>query len=121
LITIAVMLKLLSQGLDFQKELDYLYSTYFVSGEVNYKVNNADEIIQKAKEKYSNGKISEIDGVSIEFDDWGFNVRKSNTEPLLRLNLEATSNELVKEKFLEVESLIEAKRDNQPSLESLRN
>jgi phosphomannomutase len=64
--------------------------------------------LQEIKERYTaaGGRISHLDGVSVEFDDWHFNVRPSNTEPLLRLNLEALSEPLLEEKRDEVLELI---------------
>lgn len=58
------------------------------SGEMNFKVKNAKEIIAKLKELHSDGEISEIDGVAVQYPDWRFSLRSSNTEPLLRLNVE---------------------------------
>lgn len=81
-------------------------SKYFISGEINFETENKDEIIKKAEEKYSNGKIEYIDGLSVEYNDWRFNLRKSNTEPLLRLNLEAKSETLQKEKTQELVNFI---------------
>jgi phosphomannomutase len=64
--------------------------------------------LQELKERYAaqGAAISHLDGLSVDFDDWHFNVRPSNTEPLLRLNLEATSPELMAEKRDEVLELI---------------
>ena len=64
--------------------------------------------LQELKERYSarGGRVSHLDGISIEFDDWHFNVRPSNTEPLLRLNLEALSEKVMVEKRDEVLALI---------------
>ena len=62
---------------------------YPVSGEVNFHVEDKDGMIARLKELYSDGELSDLDGVTVEYPDWWFNVRKSNTEPLLRLNLEA--------------------------------
>jgi phosphomannomutase len=58
------------------------------------------------KERYADGNITHLDGISVDFDDWHFNVRPSNTEPLLRLNLEATSQELMEAKRDEVLAVI---------------
>jgi phosphomannomutase len=58
------------------------------------------------------GRISHLDGLSVEFDEWHFNVRPSNTEPLLRVNLEALSQETMEAKRDEVLSLIRAQRDH---------
>jgi len=55
-------------------------------------------VIERLKRKYSDGSLSELDGVSVEYEDWWFNVRTSNTEPLIRLNLEAKTPELMARK-----------------------
>ena len=62
---------------------------YYASGEINSKVADVAPVLQKIKEKYSDGNMFELDGVSIEYDNWWLNVRASNTEPLLRLIVEA--------------------------------
>ena len=81
---------------------------YFHSGEINSKVDDKEGIIEKLKQKYSDGKISLLDGVSVEYDDWWFNVRPSNTESLLRLNLEAKTKEKMEEKKKEVLEIIKS-------------
>lgn len=58
------------------------------SGEMNFRVKNAKEIIEKLKEHHADGEISEIDGVAVQYPEWRFSLRMSNTEPLLRLNVE---------------------------------
>src|SRR5215208_5694846 len=62
---------------------------YFISGEINSEVEDAAARMAEIEEKYADGTISKLDGVSVDYDDWHFNVRASNTEPLLRLNLES--------------------------------
>lgn len=79
---------------------------YFHSGEINSEVADKDIVIERLKEKYADGEISEMDGVKINYPDWWFNVRPSNTEPVLRLNLEANNPELMKEKMEEVLGVI---------------
>lgn len=79
---------------------------YFHSGEINSEVEDKDAVIAKLKEKYSDGKITGLDGVKIDFSDWWLNVRPSNTEPVLRLNLEANTKELMEEKRDEVLGII---------------
>jgi phosphomannomutase len=79
---------------------------YHDSGEINSAVQNADEIIKKAEEKYKDGSIKHIDGITVEFEDWWFNLRKSQTEPLLRLIVEAKTKELMEEKKAELLKLI---------------
>jgi phosphomannomutase len=79
---------------------------YFISGELNFMTDKKDEIIDALKEKYADGNHEFIDGLSIAYDNWRFNVRKSNTENLLRLNLEAKSKEEMEEKRDEIIELI---------------
>lgn len=83
---------------------------YFVSGEINRKVANADAIIAALKEKYADATtVNELDRLTIEYGrDWRFNVRTSNTEPLLRLNLEANSQALMETKRDEVLGFIDS-------------
>lgn len=79
---------------------------YFISGEINYITEKAEEIMKKCEKKYADSESSRFDGVSIEYSDWRFNLRSSNTEALLRLNLEANSEELMKEKLNEIKEII---------------
>jgi len=75
-------------------ELVQPMARYFSSGEINSEVDNPDAVLDALKQEYgADGRVLELDGVSVEFDDWWFNVRKSNTEPLVRLNLEARTAE----------------------------
>lgn len=68
---------------------------YYSTGEINFKVEDKDEKIEEITKKFSAGKIDRLDGVTVEYNDWWFNVRKSNTEPLLRLNLEGKTKEIM--------------------------
>jgi phosphomannomutase len=70
-----------------------LRSKYFISGEINSEVNDQDAKVEEIAERYSDAKQSRLDGISIDYDDWHFNVRASNTEPLLRLCLESLVSE----------------------------
>jgi len=121
MITIAQMLNMYFEGFELTEAVDYLFDKYPNSGEVNYKVENAISIISKIEEHYEKmgARIEKIDGLSVEFDDWRFNIRTSNTQPLLRLNVEGITKEKVIEKFLEVEGMIGAPRDNLPALMEL--
>ena len=79
------------------------------SGENNFKVQNADAAIEKVLKKYSTDakSIDKTDGVSLSFEDWRFNLRKSNNEPLVRLNIEAKGNKVnIQEKLDNIKSLI---------------
>ncbi len=66
---------------------------YHISGEINSTVDDAPAAIERIRSRYSDARQAEIDGLSVEYDDWHFNVRSSNTEPLLRLNLESLISE----------------------------
>jgi phosphomannomutase len=81
---------------------------FFITGELNTPVADVALKLQELKERYSDGRVTHLDGISVDYDDWHFNVRPSNTEPLLRLNLEATSEELMEAKRDEVIGLIRA-------------
>jgi phosphomannomutase len=104
-----LMLELISKkGERLSEILEPLRSRYFITGEINTPVPDVALKLQELKERYSDGRISHRDGISVDFDDWHFNVRPSNTEPLLRLNLEAASQELMESKRDEVLALISA-------------
>lgn len=79
---------------------------YSHSGEINSEVKDKDVVLATLKAKYADGKQHELDGLKVEYPDWWFNVRPSNTEPLLRLNLEANTPELMAEKQAELLALI---------------
>ena len=69
---------------------------YPCSGEINSKVKDADKVLARIEAEYgSQGKVTKIDGLSVEFADWRFNLRKSNTEPVIRLNVEALQDEVL--------------------------
>ncbi|HWE81959.1 MAG TPA: phosphomannomutase/phosphoglucomutase [Gaiellaceae bacterium] len=103
-----LMLELVSRrGRPLGEILEPFRSAYFLTGEINTPVADVALKLQELKERYSSeGRVSHLDGLSIEADDWHMNVRPSNTEPLLRLNLEALSEELMAAKRDEVLALI---------------
>ena len=70
-----------------------LRERYHISGEINSKVDDTAAALRRIEARYKDARIEKLDGVSVDYDDWHFNVRPSNTEPLLRLNLEAYSRE----------------------------
>src|SRR5207244_5708385 len=89
------------KGQTLRELLAPLREQYHISGEINTKVadmEKAQEKIDGLAAKYRAGTVYTMDGISAEFPDWHFNVRGSNTEPMLRLNLEALTAELMKEK-----------------------
>jgi hypothetical protein len=79
---------------------------YHHSGEINSEVEDKTVVMEKLKNLYAEGELSELDGIKIRMKDWWFNVRPSNTEPVLRLNLEAKTKELMEEKTTEILSII---------------
>ncbi len=82
---------------------------YQASGEINSDVADTAAVFERLLERYGkDGRVIRLDGVSVEFDDWWFNVRASNTEPLVRLNLEARTRTLMEQKRDDVLALIRA-------------
>jgi phosphomannomutase len=103
-----LMLELVSKRGEKLSELLRPYrERYFITGELNTPVPDVALKLQELKERFgSEGKVSHLDGLSVDADDWHMNVRPSNTEPLLRLNLEALSPELMERKRDEVLEVI---------------
>jgi phosphomannomutase len=103
-----LILELLSvEGKRMTELLEPLRSRYFLSGEINSEVADQAAKMEEIAERYSDGERTDLDGISVDYDDWHFNVRPSNTEPLLRLNLESlVSREHMEEKRDEVLGLI---------------
>jgi phosphomannomutase len=103
-----LILELLSvEGRRLSELLEPLRARYFISGEINSEVEDQDAKMEELAERYSDGELSRLDGISVDYDDWHLNVRPSNTEPLLRLNLESVvSQEHMEEKRDEVLGLI---------------
>jgi phosphomannomutase len=83
-----------------------LRERYHISGEINSRVEDMERALARIAERYRDGRIGRLDGVSVDYDDWHFNVRPSNTEPLLRLNLEAGSRDEMERRRDEVLALI---------------
>jgi phosphomannomutase len=105
-----LILELLSvEGKKMSELLEPLRSRYFISGEINSEVEDQEGKMKEIEERYWDARVSMLDGISVDYDDWHFNVRPSNTEPLLRLNLESlVSREHMEEKRDEVLDLIRA-------------
>jgi phosphomannomutase len=103
-----LMLELVSKkGQRLSEILRPFRERYFITGELNTPVPDVDEKLAELEERFgSQGEVSHLDGVSVTGEDWHFNVRPSNTEPLLRLNLEARSEELMERKRDEVLDVI---------------
>ncbi|GAB4129540.1 MAG: phosphomannomutase CpsG [Ignavibacteriales bacterium] len=108
MIPFLLILQLISDENKKLSELvDEMISNYPCSGEINSTIENPSKKLEEIKAKYSDGKMDLLDGVSVEYDNWRFNVRISNTEPLIRLNVESKNDiELMKKKTEELLNLI---------------
>lgn len=106
-IILAVLKVLTEENKAFSEIVKELQKS-FESGEFNYKVTNAQEIIASIKNDYKDGELSELDGIAISYPTWRFSVRTSNTEPLLRLNVEGYDKEEMKKHKEELINRIES-------------
>lgn len=108
-LTLLWFLKVLSESGKTMSELVAPLMKYVHSGEINFEVEDKDAMIATIENVYAakGGHISHLDGVKVDFSDWWFLLRKSNTEPLLRLTLETSSKELTAEKVAEIRQIIE--------------
>ncbi|MGH3081114.1 MAG: phosphomannomutase/phosphoglucomutase [Gaiellaceae bacterium] len=105
-----LLLELVSRkGQKLSEILKPFRERYFLTGELNTPVPDVERKLEELEQTFaSEGEVSHLDGISVEAEDWRFNVRPSNTEPLLRLNLEARSEELMEQKRDEVLGVIRA-------------
>ena len=110
MIPMLLLLQILGEtGKNLGQLVNEWMTKYPISGEINSTVSDADKVIIGLKEKYGKGAVSidEIDGISINYDTWRFNVRKSNTEPVIRLNVESRNDiKLMEQKRDELLSFI---------------
>jgi phosphomannomutase len=88
------------------QQLAPIEQSHFISWEINSRVDDPQGKIKMLEERYADGEVTHVDGISVSFPDWHFNVRSSNTEPLLRLNLEGTTKELMESRRDEILALI---------------
>lgn len=102
----AAVLNLLTKTGRSLSELTAPLQIYAASGERNYENDDQQGTLQRIAEKYSDAEVDRLDGVTVQYDEWWFNVRASNTEPLLRLNMEAESEELLQRKLAELTPLL---------------
>lgn len=108
-IAMVLILQAISQDGRLVSEIMKGYNLYHKSEELNFVVDNVDIELNKFRNTYQENILDEMDGITVEYKDWWFNIRPSNTEPLLRLTVEADSQELLEEKIEELESLIDFK------------
>jgi phosphomannomutase len=83
-----------------------LRNRYYLSGEINSAVTDTEAVFRRIEERYRDARILKLDGINVDYEDWHFNVRASNTEPLIRLNLEAYSRSEMERRRDEVLALI---------------
>ncbi len=106
-LSLLYFLRLISRTGKKLSELTAPLHKYFHSGEINFHTDKKTEILSKLREKYADGKIVEMDGFYVEYPTWWCNVRVSNTEPVLRLNLESNTKEEMEMRVAEVKNIIE--------------
>lgn len=105
-IAFLILLQLISRDGRRVSEIVKELNIYVSSEEINFEIEDKKEAIEKIKKKYSDGQQDFFDGLSVEYKDWWFNLRPSNTEPLLRLTVEAKNKQLLEEKIKELASFI---------------
>ncbi len=106
-----MILKLLVEFSEIQEPIgQYVnrYKKYYSSGEINREVDNKETVFEKIKKSFSDGEINTLDGVSVTYPNYWFNVRGSNTEEKVRLNLEAIDETTMKNKTAEILKIIES-------------
>lgn len=106
LIAALIVIEIISQAKARFSELLAPYDKYSKIEETNFEVGDKDKALSALKEKYGDARIEEIDGITFHYDDYWFNVRPSNTEPFIRLNLEADTEELMNEKTKEISEFL---------------
>jgi len=109
LLMFLLILQVLSENDKKPSEIIAEIDHHFRSEEINSEVEDQQAKMEEIKEKYSDGKIDLLDGVTVYYKDWWFNVRPSNTEPLLRLNVEAETKDLMEEKTDQLLKIIRSK------------
>ena len=106
MITLVHLLNILSTSDQPLSKLVKPLQRYSGSGEINFEVEDKQAMMDELTQKYADAKIDKLDGVTIQYPSWWFNCRPSNTEPLLRLNVEAKTKELLQEKLNELKALL---------------
>jgi phosphomannomutase len=109
LIPFLMVLEILSRsGKKLSELFDSYFAGYFISGELNTKLPpgaSVADILARIEANYADARFEKIDGLSLEYPEWRANIRSSNTEPLLRLNVEARQEGLVAQKVQEIQGL----------------
>jgi len=105
-IAFVLLLQSLSEDGRVISEIVKEFEEYYKSPEINLEVKNSRLIIEEIKKRYQDGRQDELDGLTVEYENWWFNVRPSNTEPLLRVTIETESQEFLDQKVEELSSLV---------------
>lgn len=103
------LLKALAQAGKPLSEFIQPLQKYVQSGELNFRVADPETVVEALAAKYDDGRQSRLDGLTVEYDDWWFNIRKSNTEPLVRLNVEANDSAALASRQAELTALINSR------------
>lgn len=106
MITLAHMINILGQAQQPVSEIMKPLRRYYSSGEINFAVDEKEEMMKELRRKFGQGEADDLDGITIQFKDWWFNCRPSNTEPLLRLNVEAKTKELLDKQLAEIKNVL---------------
>jgi len=106
-IAFVIVLQLLSKYNKPLSEIVKPFFKYFKSPEQNFKISDKEAVLEELKQKYSDAKQDFLDGITVEYKDWWFNARPSNTEPLLRLSIEADTKEILDKKTKELRIFFE--------------
>jgi len=101
-----ILQEITERGIPFSEIVEPLGARYVHSGEINFEVKDKQSAMQEIKETYQDGQLNELDGISISYPDFWFNVRASNTESKLRLNLEAVDREVMETRRDEMIAII---------------
>ncbi len=107
MIALLLVLELLSREGKPLSELVHEFSLYTKAPELNLKVADKDKVLAAVKARYADAQVDELDGVTVSYPDWWVNVRPSNTEPLLRVTVEAKDGALLQQKQEEIKRLVE--------------
>ncbi len=106
LITMANVLNIVSESDKPVSELVRPLKRYFTTGEVNFEVEDKQAVMKDLARRYHEGRQDDLDGLTVQFKDWWFNIRPSNTEPLLRLNIEAKSKATLDKMYAEIKGVL---------------
>lgn len=106
MVTFLILLQIISQENRKVSDLIKELSPYFKSAEINFEIKDKEEVLERVRQKYSDGRQDYLDGTTVYYDNWWFNLRPSNTEPLLRLTIETATKEMLELKKKELSNFI---------------